>query len=206
MISKDLNTEQTILEAAEIEFLEKGFGNAKMMTIAKRAGVSHSMLHYYFRTKENMFQMIFQQKIRILSQLFGDVNDRELPFPETIRFIIESQFDLIAQNQRMPRFILYEIISDKDNLKAMLEAAPPIIAEIIGKIDVMLKKEIEKGTVRPISIHDLIVNIIALNASSFVHLILLERIYPDMDEGMKENYLRKRRESNVEFILRGLRP
>jgi AcrR family transcriptional regulator len=206
MINKDLNTEQIILEAAETEFLEKGFGNTKMMTIAKRAGVSHSMLHYYFRSKENLFQMIFQRKIQMLSQLFGNIDEQELPFTETVRFIIEKQFDLIAQNQCVPRFILYEIISDKDNLKAMLDAAPPIIAKIVGKLDAMLGKEIERGNVRPISIHDLLVNVIALNASSFVHLTLLARIYPEMDEGMRENYLRKRRESNVEFVLGALRP
>jgi len=52
MDNKELSTEQIILEAAEAEFLEKGYGNAKTVAIAKRAGVSHSMLHYYFRTKE----------------------------------------------------------------------------------------------------------------------------------------------------------
>jgi AcrR family transcriptional regulator len=205
MINKDLNTEQTILEAAEAEFLDKGFGSAKMMAIARRAGVSHSMLHYYFRTKDNLFQMIFRKKIRMLSQLFGDVSGLQLTFFDTIRFIVEKQFDLIAENRRMPRFILHEIISSKDHLNVMLEVAPPIIAEILVRLDHMLKAEIEKGSIRPVSIHDLIVNIIALNVSSFVHLVLLERICLEMDDAMKETYLRNRRESNVQFILSALR-
>ncbi|MDR2815973.1 MAG: TetR/AcrR family transcriptional regulator, partial [Proteiniphilum sp.] len=45
MANKELRSEQIILEAAEAEFLEKGYGNAKMMAIARRANVSHSMLH-----------------------------------------------------------------------------------------------------------------------------------------------------------------
>jgi AcrR family transcriptional regulator len=206
MTNKDSDTEQIILNAAEAEFLEKGFGNAKMMAIAKRAGVSHSMLHYYFRSKENMFQMIFQQKIRMLSQFFGDASGLELSFPETIRLIVERQFNLIAQNQCMPSFILHEIISSKDHLNMVLEVILPGIAEIFRNIEKMLNKEIEKGTIRPISICDLIVNIISLNVSSFLYLTLLEQVFPETDEKVKETYLNERCESNVQFILNALRP
>lgn len=45
------NTEQSILKAAEKEFLKKGFSGSKTTEIAKEAGVTHAMLHYYFRTK-----------------------------------------------------------------------------------------------------------------------------------------------------------
>ena len=61
-MNNEANTEQIILEAAEAEFLEKGYGNAKTVAIAQRAGVSHSMLHYYYRTKEQLFQKIFKAK------------------------------------------------------------------------------------------------------------------------------------------------
>ena len=46
------NTEQSILKAAEKEFLKKGFSGSKTTEIAKEAGVTHAMLHYYFRTKQ----------------------------------------------------------------------------------------------------------------------------------------------------------
>ncbi|MDR2121215.1 MAG: TetR/AcrR family transcriptional regulator, partial [Tannerella sp.] len=50
MNGTELNTEQIILEAAEAEFFETGYAGAKTVSIARRAGISHSMLHYYFRT------------------------------------------------------------------------------------------------------------------------------------------------------------
>ena len=59
MAEETLDTAAKILKAAEEEFMEKGYGNAKMMSIAARAGVSHSMLHYYYRSKGKLFQMIF---------------------------------------------------------------------------------------------------------------------------------------------------
>lgn len=45
------NKEQAILEAAEREFIVKGFAGARTTSIAEAAGVTHAMLHYYFRTK-----------------------------------------------------------------------------------------------------------------------------------------------------------
>ena len=56
------NTEQSILKSAEKEFLKKGFSGSKTTEIAKEAGVTHAMLHYYFRTKENLFNKVFSKK------------------------------------------------------------------------------------------------------------------------------------------------
>ena len=52
------NKEQAILEAAEREFIAKGFAGARTTSIAEAAGVTHAMLHYYFRTKEQLFERI----------------------------------------------------------------------------------------------------------------------------------------------------
>ena len=62
------NKEQTILEAAEREFLNKGFAGARTTSIAEAAGVTHAMLHYYFRTKEQLFERILDEKMRLMSQ------------------------------------------------------------------------------------------------------------------------------------------
>ena len=52
---KDDNTEKAILDAAQREFAEKGFHGARMQTIANRAGANKALLHYYFRTKEQLY-------------------------------------------------------------------------------------------------------------------------------------------------------
>ena len=57
------NTEQLILDAAMKEFSVKGFAGARTAAIAAEAGVTHAMLHYYFRTKEKLFERIFQDKL-----------------------------------------------------------------------------------------------------------------------------------------------
>jgi len=64
MSETHLNTEQQILQSAEELFLEKGFSNTSTTEIAKRAGCNQALVHYYFRTKENLFQQIFLSKLQ----------------------------------------------------------------------------------------------------------------------------------------------
>ena len=206
MIGTELNTEKIILEAAEVEFLEKGYGKAKIMAIAKRAGVSHSMLHYYFRSKQNLFRMIFQQKIQTLSQMFEGINEQHLPFTDTIRFLVECQFDFVAQNPRLPFFVVNEIISDKENLNLVIEVVKPKISEIIGSLEKMLHEEIGKGAIRPINFLHLIMNILSMNVFTFLALPLLETIIPHFDEETRKFLLNERRDSNVQFMLNALIP
>jgi len=202
MINKELETKQKIFEAAEEEFLEKGYGNAKMMAIAKRAGVSHSMLHYHFQSKKNLFQMIFEQKIQTLSQRFEGINEHQLPFIEAIKFLIERQFDFFAQNPRLPLFVMNEIISNKKNFNLIIKVLGPKTLEIFEMFHKMFDDEIEKGAICTMKFTQLMMNIFSLNVSTFLVLPLFEKIIPNFsNEALKE-----RRESNVQFIINGLKP
>ena len=62
------NKELEILKAAEHEFLTKGYDGARTTSIAQAAGVTHAMLHYYFRTKEQLFDRIVESKFSTMSQ------------------------------------------------------------------------------------------------------------------------------------------
>jgi AcrR family transcriptional regulator len=206
MYEKELNTEQIILEAAEAEFLEKGYGNAKTVSIAKRAGVSHSMLHYYFRKKENLFQMIFQRKIQVISQYIESILDDEHPFNETVRLIIETQFNFISENPQLPRFILNEILSSTENRTLFFEELVPKVTTILSRIEHLLKGEVAKGAIRPITVRDFMMNLVSMNVASFLALPIFAEMLPGMDKTALNALLEERRESNVQFILNALRP
>jgi AcrR family transcriptional regulator len=206
MGDNSLDTKQIILEAAEAEFLEKGYGNAKTLSIAKRAGISHSMLHYYFNTKENLFQMIFLKKIQTLFQLFEGIFVQHLSFTETIRFLVETQFNFVAQNPKLPYFILSEVLSNKDNCKLLINTVYPKITNTYSRFEKILTDEMEKGTIRSVKPSDLIINALSINISTFLAMPVLEEIFSIRDGKMMEKMLNERRENNVQFILNALKP
>lgn len=204
MNNNELNTEQIILIAAEAEFLEKGYSNAKMMSIAKRANVAHSMLHYYFRNKENLFQTIFLTKAQTLFPMFEGVLDKQLPFPETVRILMETQFNFMLQNPKLPLFLLTEIFSNKVNRALLLEVISGKVIPFFSKLKEMLDKEVKTGRVRPIQFQDLVMNFTSINASTFLAFPILQEIAGQTDESIEKRLI-ERRESNVQFILSALR-
>ena len=206
MNNKELSTEQIILEAAEAEFLEKGYGNAKTVAIAKRADVSHSMLHYYFRTKEQLFQKVFKEKVQTLTQVFSVVFEQNTDFMETLRLVIETQFKFMTQNPQLPMFVFREILSNKENREWAIKTLFPHLFPFISAIEKMLYTEISKGTVRPISIQNLLMNILSINISVFIALPVLQEVFSETTNTAITDLLNERRESNVQFILNALKP
>jgi len=206
MENNGVNIEQIILESAEAEFLEKGYSGAKTVAIAQRAGVSHSMLHYYFRKKEQLFQKIFKEKVLTITQMFNVVFEQNTDFTGTLRLLIETQFQFLKQNPQSPMFIIREIVSDKENREWAFKMLFPHIFPFISAIEKMLNTEIAKGTVRPIAIQNLLMNIISINLSTFIALPILKENLLFENDKMLENFLNERCKSNVEFILNALRP
>lgn len=206
MNNSELSTEQIILKAAEAEFLEKGYSNTKTVAIAKRAGVSHSMLHYYFRTKEQLFQKIFKEKVGILTQMFGGIFEKNRPFMETVRLFIETQFDFVSQNPQLPQFIFHELLQNRSNRDWAIETLFPQIFPVYCALEKMLNDEIAKGAVRPITVRDLLFNIVSMNISVFIALPVLKETFQLKDMNVLESFLNERRESNVQFILNALKP
>ena len=206
MNNKELSTEQIILEAAEAEFLEKGYGNAKTVSIAKRAGVSHSMLHYYFRTKEQLFQKVFKEKVQTFTQMFSVVFEQNTDFYEFLRLIIETQFKFMTQNPQLPMFVFREILSNNENREWAIKTLFPHLFPFLSAIEKMLHTEISKGTVRPIAIQNLLMNIISINLSFFIALPVLQEVFPETKDADKTDLLNERLESNVQFILNALKP
>ena len=122
------DTEDLILEAAEKEFLEKGYLGAKTTSIAEAAGVTHAMFHYYFRTKDKLFDKIVSDKLEKLSEIMlGVIGNPELPLKERIVQGVERHFDFIRANPQLPRFVFNEIHLRPDGIARALYRRPEVL-------------------------------------------------------------------------------
>ena len=198
------NTEQIILEAAEKLFLDKGYAATKTTEIAQEAGINHAMLHYYFRTKENLFNKIFENKVQYFLSSFSTTFSQELPLREKIKLGVETHFDFIGTNPKLPMFIMREIVSNKEKREFILQF---IQQEIIPKASVTLneltqaiKDEVEKGNIQAVNPIDIILNIASLNVFAYI----TGQVFFDTDEVGLKAYLEQRKKNNVEVILRSI--
>ncbi len=205
MAPKETTTEQLILEAAEAEFLEKGYGKARTTEIARRAGVNHSMLHYYFRTKENLFEVVFQKKAQSMSDIMIlSFSQDDLPFLEKIRKAIEDHFDFLAANDKIPTFIFSEILYDEKIKSIFVHILRGKIKKVFDKLKQEIEREAAKGTIRYVEPADLMLNIVALNVFVFTTFPILSGVL-NINEEQYAAFLQHRKEANIDTILRQLK-
>jgi len=201
---KDTNTEQAILDAAMIEFLDKGYARTKTTEIAKRAGVNHAMLHYYFRTKENLFNVVFQQKLQLLASSFTSTFNQDMPFFDQIKEAVENHFDFIDENPKLLFFIYSEVINNDERKLLLIKSLLPRVSTLLSKLKESIAEEIKKGTIEPIEPIELIMNIVSLNIVTFLAMPILGVLEDNTSFEIK-NILRKRKENNVKFVINGLK-
>jgi AcrR family transcriptional regulator len=206
MVSKsEMPMEQAILQAAERLFLEKGFALTSTTEIAKTVGCNQALIHYYFRTKENLFEAIFEKKAMVFFSDFQSIDEGASSFEESLRRKIETHFDMVRANPQLPFLIFNELITNPGRLDSLKARIGGIVVGVFSPLEARLNEEIAKGKVRPISAFDLVVDIISLNVAFFLATPILRTIRKLSDEEF-ELAVEARRRENVEIILRGLRP
>jgi AcrR family transcriptional regulator len=66
-------TEEKIFDAATVVFEEEGLSGARMQNIADRAGINKALLHYYFRTKDHLFEAVFTKLAQKMFMKFSPI-------------------------------------------------------------------------------------------------------------------------------------
>lgn len=200
------DTEARILQAAEHEFLTKGYAGARTTSIAEAAGVTHAMFHYYFRTKDKLFERIMGEKIALLKEaVFKSVEDMSLSLGDIIRNIIVRHLDFVAANPDLPRFLVGEIFGNPDRSALFLERlhtyAPPMMAWLQEKID----QEAALGLCRKVDAGMLMLDIVSLNVFSYMAAAAVNAALGNCMAD-PEAFLARRKQENYDTIMCKLRP
>lgn len=80
---KDEEAVGQILECAKEEFMQKGFADASMRTIAEKAGFTTGMLYSRFADKNELFSALVKEGADKLYSYFSDVQEEFAEFPAT---------------------------------------------------------------------------------------------------------------------------
>lgn len=201
---KEKITEQALLKAAEEVFLEKGFTGAKTMDIAERAGVSHTMLHYYFRTKEQLFAYVAEAKLAVFVDSMRPLfEEGEGCIKERVAKAAGAHFDAVAANPMLPRFLLMEIGNDKVDLLSILKRA---LGDTIATKGPQLQKEFDeaadRGEIVRVSALNLMLDIASLNYFPF--LLLPAAVNMFFGGITHAAFMQQRKQEAIETIVRRL--
>ena len=199
------STETRILQAAEKEFFEKGYAGARTASIAEAAGVTHAMLHYYFRTKDKLFEQIVAGKINMLGDIIlSAIGDGNLPLEERIRQGVERHFDFIAANRDLPRFIVNEVLSRPNHIEIMKRNALHVVNNLLSSLQGEIDEYAARGLCRKVDARMLLIDIVSLNVFPFMAAPIVYSAIGDYYSNYDE-FLAMRKKENVETILNKLK-
>lgn len=193
----DKSTEQKILEAAKQVFMEKGIDGARMQDIADKAGINKALLHYYFRSKEKLFEMIFMEEARKFMPKVTSIMTSELTLFEKVEKFVGEYIDTLLQNPLLPIFILNEINRNpKEAIKKIFgNQRPPI-----DKVDELITKLVKKGEIKPIKGYELMVNMVSLCIFPFLARPMVQWVTKTTDEEFVK-LMEMRKKTVVKFVL-----
>ena len=195
-------TEQLILEAAEEEFLLKGFDGARTTAIAERAGVTHAMLHYYFRTKEQLFERIVAKISELVAQtILAAMGDPRKPIVERIRSGVASHFDLVASHPLLPRFFLNEVVLRPERYHLLHVSLKEPIMTLFRQLQSEADRAAEAGEIEAIDMRQLFVSIVSLNVFPFLVLPFAGLLLGDLADD-RDKFLAARKAEAIDTILR----
>ena len=196
--------EQQILEAAEKEFLEKGYNGARTTSIAKAADVTHAMLHYYFRTKEQLFEHIIDKKmseiVPLMTHLFGNSG---LPLVERIEEAVSVHFDFVVSNPDLPRFLINEVLPHKERCDLFRSKIENVLY-LVDNLQREVNEAAASGEVEQFNVLLLFQSVLSLNIFPSVMENMIENLLGDNGQSMKE-VLAQRKAENIELIMRRIK-
>ncbi|MFZ9587717.1 MAG: TetR/AcrR family transcriptional regulator [Crocinitomicaceae bacterium] len=118
---KDRNTENDILEAAKLIFMEKGLYGARMQDIANQAGINKALLHYYFRNKERLFDEVFGGALSRYFQNMDIISNESLPIMERVLTYADRFVKFLSEYPQMSIFLIKEISSNQQLFHAKIQ-------------------------------------------------------------------------------------
>lgn len=202
MAKHNKDTEQKILESARNVFIQKGLAGARMQDIADQAGVNKALLHYYFTSKDKLFNIVFEQEFGNFFSSLAQVIASDQPLFEKIKKVVALDIEKLSQFPDMPIFVLNEVSRNPEVILSRLQNVP--VEMVLGLFQQQINAEVERGNIRPIAAGQLLVNIQSLCVFPFLARPMLRGLMKMNEEEFKA-MIQLRKNEVAEFIINGIK-
>lgn len=170
---QDSTAEENILNAAISIFQKKGMAGSRMQEIADEAKINKAMLHYYFRSKQQLFEAVFTRAFSTLAPQLNLIFTSEDSVFEKIRKFTSSYIDFILENPYLPSFIIQELNYNPEFVvKFMSHEGRPDPEPFLKQIE----QEIKEGKIKNISPKQFLLNLLSLTVFPFVGEVMIKAV------------------------------
>jgi len=202
MTEHEKHTEEKIFEAATEVFEEKGFSAARMQDISQKAGINKALLHYYYRTKEQLFNAVFEMLAKKLFNRFSPIFEENLSLDEKIKYFLREHISFLQKNPRLPSFILYEINQNPERIKRLIDNLA--LVSSMQKLMEMHKAELKEYDIDEKNLPQVMTSIVSLSVFPFAAKGILSSIFDKLGYDFN-TYIEERKDFAGEFVIKAIK-
>lgn len=203
-MKKGIARETQILDAATTVFLEKGKDGTTMHEIAARAGVNKALLHYYFRSKDRLYEMVFARQMDEFVGPLVDIIPRTDDLREFLEYFVSHYLDRLVAHPHLPGFMLWEVKQGGDTAGRLIRSKVFQGLERGTPFDPVLEKAVRDGVIRPVDPANFVLNVLSMCVFPFVGRPIIERLMPGVRITDPE-FLNGRKKEILALIWQGIR-
>ena len=206
MMHKDdakADTEERILEAALSIFASKGKDGARMQEIADEAGINKAMLHYYFRSKEKLYEAVFKDVFRQFTLHHSSAVQDGTTFAQTLRLFIDAFIRAIQEKPDIVRLMVNENLSGGNTIGRIITGAdhentPPSILKM------KLEEAIQRGEIRQVHPDHTLLTVLSCCLFFFIWEPTIKMKVPESNNW--NQFVESRKQHIFDLIYHGLPP
>lgn len=199
-MTKEQNTEDKIVDAAKTVFVQKGMDGARMQHIADEAGINKALLHYYFRSKDKLFEKVFTMLFKDIFLIFDRAVSEETTFEEFLEGFIRQYIRMLKSKPFIPQFIIHELNRNPERIVELMQNSNFDKQKLFD----LINKAVEEKVIRPIQPVHLITNILSLCVFPFIARPIITGFALDGDKTRYQQYIDERPEEVIAFVKRAV--
>ena len=171
------DTEARIFEAALKVFARKGKDGARLQEIADEAGIHRPLLHYYFRTKQQLYEAVAE---RMFTQFLAslDIPVGSTSFADTLRAFIDHYVDSIREHPHAAMWMVAENMAGNPLLGELLSRAVATEGSPQRTMLEAIESGITDGEIRPVDPRQLMLTVVSACVFFFVTLPTVKMMNP----------------------------
>jgi len=197
---KDCKTEHHIKDTAKRVFLTEGRMLATTQDIADAAGVNRTLLHYYFRSRDELFQQVFREAVTNLRGSLHTVMVSEKPFRQKIEDLIDVYFHEALKYPYLETFIAVQLNEDPGHYKSIFQELPGGDERRKNFLKQM-KEEAEKGAIADIKPLHFFISLFSLLAYPFIARPIYQNMFK-MDDAAYNKLLKERKKVIISLMFK----
>jgi AcrR family transcriptional regulator len=187
---------EEILLAAEKVFAAKGFFTTTMSDIAREAEFGTGTLYKYFKSKEELYFTLIDEKVEEINPLVKAELSQKTPAVERIKKVLRLQFEFFERNRDF--FRIYTSERSRFEWRVKDEFGKSIHDKMVAYINILaevMREGIEEGEFRPMNPMDLAHALVGI-VNSFIFEWMISR---------ESNPLISKLDTVLEIFLGGVR-